>query len=242
LIVIKKHFSETMNMNFLKISFLFAFSLIINISMAKNALPAYIIADPFKANVEYNSNYTNYGLSKTVFNKAITGYNKMAAKGQLRSERYLTICDMTMSSKKKRFFVIDLYNQKVIYNLRVAHGQGSGDEYATNFSNEDDSHKTSLGFYTTGGDYMGENGFSMKLNGRESGFNDNAEQRAIVMHGSDYVDDDYFKSNNRIGRSWGCPALPTKNVKAVINTIKNGTCLFVYHHTTTYTKKSKYLK
>jgi hypothetical protein len=185
---------------------------------------------------------SKYGLNKVVFEKAIKGYNKLTDKGLIKNKRYLTICDMSLSSKKKRLFILDLIKKKVVYNLRVSHGQASGEEYANNFGNEEDSHKTSLGFYTTGGEYEGENGQSMKLNGQEAGFNNNAFNRAIVVHGSEYVTDEYFKENNRIGRSWGCPAISMKNIKTVVNTIKNGSCFFVYHTNTTYHKKSKLLK
>jgi hypothetical protein len=146
---------------------------------------------------------------------------------------------MSLSSKKKRFYIIDLWDKKVKFSLRVSHGQGSGEEYATKFSNIQDSHQTSLGFYVTGGEYEGENGRSLKLLGLENGINDNAYERAIVIHGSEYVTDNYYKENQRIGRSWGCPAISKQNIDGVINTIKNGTCFFIYHPTKEYQKKSK---
>jgi hypothetical protein len=186
-------------------------------------------------------NCAQYGLSKTVFDLAVKGYRKMRNKGLLRNTGYLTICDMSKSSSVKRMFVIDMNKQKVAYHLRVAHGQGSGEEYATKFSNADNSHQTSLGFYTTGGIYTGENGSSLQLNGQEPGFNDQAANRAIVMHGSTYVDDDYFQSNKRIGRSWGCPAIATKKIVPVSGAIKNGSCFFIYHPSNSYLKKSAFL-
>ncbi len=187
-------------------------------------------------------NANKYGLRKEVFEKAIKGYIALKNKGQIKNKRYLTVCDMSLSSKKKRFFVLDLENKKVALCLRVTHGQGSGEEFANKFSNEVDSHQTSLGFYTTGGEYIGNNGTSLKLNGEEPGFNDNAEQRAVVIHGSDYATDEYFKENNKIGRSWGCPAVSKKEITNVIKFIKNGSCFFVYHTDKNYNKKSKLIK
>lgn len=183
-----------------------------------------------------------YGLSKSAFFAAIKGYNKLKTKGLLHNNRYLTICDMSLSSKKKRLFVIDMVTQKIKYCLRVAHGQGSGNEYANKFSNIEDSHQTSLGFYITGGEYTGDNGLSMKLKGQEKGINDNADNRAIVLHGSEYVTDSYYKANQKIGRSWGCPAIDTKLTKPIIQSIKNGSCLFIYHSSKEYRKKSAFIK
>ncbi len=193
--------------------------------------------------IAYNNfKASKYGLKKEVFEKAIKGYETLKAKGQLKNKRYITICDMTMSSKKKRFFVLDVETKKVVYCLRVTHGSASGDEFANQFSNTIDSHQTSLGFYTTGNEYIGENGSSLKLNGLEAGYNDNAFDRAVVIHGSEYATDEYFKANNKIGRSWGCPAISSKEIAKVIKAIKNGSCLFIYHNDKKYHKKSKLLQ
>jgi hypothetical protein len=198
---------------------------------------------PGNNNLPYNNfNASKFGLKKDIFDKAIKGYENLIAKGQVKNKRYITICDMTMSSKKKRFFVLDVETKKVVYCMRVTHGSGSGEEFATKFSNIVDSHQTSLGFYTTGGEYIGENGISLKLNGEESGFNDNAFERAVVIHGSEYATEEYFKNNNKIGRSWGCPAVSSKEIAKVIKLIKNGSCLFIYHNDKTYNKKSKLIK
>lgn len=196
---------------------------------------------------EVSTNYTDYnakkhGLAKDVFDKAIKGYQAMLKQGKLKNKRYITICDMSLSSKKKRFFLLDLQTKKVLFNLRVTHGSGSGEEYATKFSNITDSHQTSLGFYITGNEYIGENGQSLKLHGQESGFNDNAYDRAVVLHGSQYATEEYFKANQKIGRSWGCPAVSDKENAKIIKLIKNGSCLFIYHSDKTYNKKSKLLK
>ncbi len=183
-----------------------------------------------------------YGLKKEVFDAAFKGFNKLKAQSKVKNQRYITICDMSLSSKKKRFYVLDLTTKKVVMNLRVTHGSGSGEEFANKFSNITDSHQTSLGFYITGTEYQGENGQSMKLHGLEAGFNDNAFDRAVVMHGSQYATEEYFKNNNAIGRSWGCPAISAKEIAKAIKLIKNGSCLFIYHSDKQYNKKSKMLK
>jgi hypothetical protein len=208
---------------------------------ADSSIKIPVVGNPAE-NFSYDQfNCARFGLSKPVFDLAIKGYKKMLNKGLLRNTRYLTVCDMSKSSRLKRMFVIDMNKQKVIYHLRVAHGQGSGGEFATKFSNEENSHQTSLGFYTTGSIYTGENGSSLQLNGHEYGINDQAANRAIVIHGSNYVDDEYFQSNNRIGRSWGCPAIATKKITPVTGAIKNGSCFFIYHPSSSYLRKSPYL-
>jgi hypothetical protein len=226
-------------MNFLLQQLLLPF-FILNIHISKSVVNK---PEPIKLTYNYvDFKCATYGLTKEVFEKAINGYNKLVNKGKVKKNNILTICDLSQSSKKKRLYVLDLKNKKVLYNLRVAHGQGSGEEFATSFGNQQDSHKSSLGFYTTGKDYEGENGYSMKLNGIEANINDQAYERAIVLHGSEYVTDEYFKANNKIGRSWGCPAVSSKNSKALIVAIKKGSCFFIYHNNKEYNKKSTYIK
>jgi hypothetical protein len=131
---------------------------------------------------------------------------------------------------------VDLTNNKVVMNTYVAHGRNSGGEYAKRFSNRAESFQSSLGFYITGNTYRGEHGLSLRLEGLEPGFNDRAYKRAIVIHGATYI------GEGSAGRSYGCPAVPAKESKALINTIKNGTCLFIYHPQKKYLQGSKILK
>jgi hypothetical protein len=111
----------------------------------------------------------------------------------------------------------------------VAHGRNSGEEYANSFSNSGDSFKSSLGFYATGEIYIGKHGNSLRLDGLEKGLNDNARSRGVVMHGADYVAENFIKNNQRLGRSLGCPALPIELTDEIINLIKNKSCLYIYH-------------
>ncbi len=125
-------------------------------------------------------------------------------------------------------FVIDLKKEKLLFNTLVAHGKNSGVQYAEVFSNKNRSLMSSPGFYSTAETYFGKHGYSLKLDGLEEGINDHARERLIVIHGADYVSDDFIKMYGRIGRSWGCPALPIKHTEEVINLIKEGSCLYIH--------------
>lgn len=197
-----------------------------------------------KADNIYNK--INFGksepLSREVFYKAYTGYLNLKDAGKLDQDHpIISICDFSLSSNVKRLWVIDLKDSRVLIHSLVAHGQGTGEEFAMKFSNTENSHQSSLGFYVTEDTYIGDNGYSLKLNGMDVGYNDAAYDRAIVMHGADYVCDSYIKSNKRLGRSWGCPAVPAATAKNIINTIKNKTCLYIYYPNKSYLAKSVWL-
>ena len=179
------------------------------------------------------------GLNRQVFNYALKGFNYMSRMGLLKNDRILSIVDYSKPSSEKRLYIIDLQNVKVLYKTYVSHGAKSGKEYANQFSNSIASNKSSLGFYETLGTYIGGNGYSLRLEGIESGFNDNANKRAIVLHGASYVDERLVKSQGYIGRSWGCPAVPPALHRAIIDKIKNGSCLFIYSPNAQYLSHSR---
>ncbi len=181
------------------------------------------------------------GLNIKALEYALKGFNYLQQKGILYNKDILSICDFSQSSKNKRLYVIDIENKKLMLNTYVAHGKNSGSEYANSFSNNPNSLKSSLGFYVTRSTYFGGHGLSLKIDGLEKGFNDKANTRNIVVHGSDYVGDNFVRSNNFCGRSYGCPAVPSQESLMVINTIKNGSCLFIYHPTQKYLKQSRIL-
>ena len=168
------------------------------------------------------------GLSKDAFIEALKGYEVLRSSGKLNNDNMLTIADFSLPSSQKRLFVIDIENLKVLYNTYVAHGRNSGKEYANRFSNTPQSNMSSLGFYVTGKTYYGEHGLSLKLEGEEEGINDNAKNRAIVIHCADYVSEKMIETLGYLGRSLGCPALPKKYSKPIIETIKDGSCFFIY--------------
>lgn len=182
---------------------------------------------------------SNKGLSSEAFEHAIKGFLVLKEKGEFLNNKILSIVDFTKPSTQKRLYVIDLENEKVLFNTYVSHGRGSGQKMAETFSNIPESFQSSLGFYETKGTYEGKNGYSMKLCGLEKGFNNKAEDRAIVMHGADYVSEKFIRSTGYLGRSWGCPALPQELNKPVIEKIKGGTCFFIYSHNNNYLSKSK---
>jgi hypothetical protein len=158
------------------------------------------------------------------FESAFAGYNSVAG----RRRDVLTLIDFTKPSTEQRLWVIDMAGGRVLFRSHVAHGQGSGENYATRFSNVSGSHQSSPGLYLTGDTYIGRNGYSMLLDGLEPGVNDNARARAIVVHGADYADPEVIPSTGRLGRSWGCPALPRKLARPIIDSIKGGSVLYIY--------------
>lgn len=182
-------------------------------------------------------------LNEEVFFKAVTGFENMKKAGLLNGDSHLlTVCDFSMSSNTKRLWVIDMNEKKVLFNSLVAHGKNTGEEFATNFSNTESSLQSSLGFYITDATYDGDNGYSLRLLGMDKGFNDAAYRRAIVMHGADYVSEEFAAMHKRIGRSWGCPAVPRDLTKPIINTIKGRNLLFIYYPDQNYLSKSEWLK
>jgi hypothetical protein len=181
-------------------------------------------------------------LSFEVFDKAYRGYVNLRNEGKINDEkRIISICDFNLPSTENRLWVIDLDKKKVLFNTYVAHGQGSGEAYAKVFSNNNNSHQSSLGFYVTGDVYTGEHGTSLRLVGMDEGFNDAALDRGIVVHAADYVCDKYVCQNHRLGRSWGCPAVAPQLSMPIINTIKDKTCLFIYYPETKYLKNGYWL-
>lgn len=182
-------------------------------------------------------------LQSDVFTKAYLGFTNLKKEGKLDEDsNLLTICDFSLSSAEKRLWIIDLNEKKVLFNSLVAHGKNTGEEFAQKFSNTESSLQSSLGFYITETTYNGSNGYSLKLLGMDSGYNDAALQRAIVMHGADYVSEDFIKNQKRLGRSWGCPAVPRALAEPIINTIKGKNCLFIYYPDSQYLSSSKWLK
>jgi len=207
----------------------------------KKVEPAASSSLEIAANLIYDSlKLSSLGLSKEAMNMAYKGQQYLADHGLLNNEDVIAICDFTQSSKARRLYIVDTKNFRVLMNTYVAHGRNSGLDYAENFSNRPESLQSSLGFYVTKGTYFGKHGLSLKLSGQEPGFNDNAEQRAVVVHGADYIGGNRL-SSPYMGRSFGCPAVPQEQSEKVINLLKNGTCLFIYHPNQTYLHGSKIL-
>jgi hypothetical protein len=177
------------------------------------------------------------GLSKKVFAMALTGMSKLLSARHIK-DNLLAIVDFSQPSNKKRLYVIDLNNYQLLYNTYVAHGMRSGRAMAQSFSNKPSSEKSSLGFFVTGPAYKGTNGYSLRLTGVEKGINDHAMDRGIVIHGADYVCEGLIESQGFIGRSFGCPAVAQEVSQELIDLLKGGSCLFIYHPSPVYKAKS----
>ena len=194
-------------------------------------------------NVYTALNLASLQLSKDIFSLAIKGLKKLEAEGKLNNPNIITIADYSQSSSKKRLYVIDLKIGKLLFNTYVAHGRNTGEEFAKSFSNEEGSLKSSLGFYITEHPIVGSHtGYALMINGVEKGFNDNAAKRAIIIHSADYATETFIKKHGRLGRSFGCPVLPPDMNKPIIESIKGGTCLFIYHPNNQYISGSALLK
>ena len=161
--------------------------------------------------------------------------------GAVASPRTLTVIDYSRPSTDRRLWVYDLVAHELLYEELVAHGQGSGANVATRFSNIPDTQMTSLGLFVTDTTYVGKNGYSLRLDGLDRGINDRARDRAIVMHGAPYVSDAFVEANGRLGRSWGCPAVSDGVARELIDRVKGGNLVFAYYPDAEWLKTSKYL-
>lgn len=178
------------------------------------------------------------GLEYEAYDLAIRGLDRLMEEGVIVRPEVISIADFSQPSTKKRLYVIDLENKEVLFNTYVSHGRNSGKVNAEKFSNRMSSFQSSIGFYTTSETYRGKHGYSLRLDGVDKGFNDNARNRAIVIHGADYVNEKLIGSQGYIGRSLGCPAVSMDIHKKLINTIKDGTLFFAYHPSENYLRKS----
>lgn len=176
-----------------------------------------------------------------VFDLALGALSCAVKSGAVENPPTLTVIDYSKPSSEKRLWVFDLKSRELIYEELVAHGQGSGAGVATQFSNKPDTHQTSLGLFVTDTTYVGKNGYSLRLDGLDRGFNDRARERAIVMHGAPYVSDGFVKSTGRLGRSWGCPAVSELVAREMIDRVKGGGLVFAYYPDSEWLKSSKFL-
>lgn len=180
-------------------------------------------------------------LNATVLRLALNAAACARTIGAATNDRLLTVIDYSRASTEPRLWVLDLEREQVLFEELVAHGRGSGDNYATRFSNAHGSHQTSLGLFRTADAYVGSNGYSLRLDGLETGVNDRARERAIVMHGAPYVSESHLRTVGRLGRSHGCPALRPGIARTVIDTIKQGSLVFAYYPDKHWLRGSRFL-
>jgi hypothetical protein len=188
-----------------------------------------------------SASLNSIGLERDVFYKAYKGFSYLLYKGLVNNPTILTIADFSQSSRNKRLYVIDLVQKKVVYNTFVSHGKNSGHEMATSFSNLRDSYKSAIGFMLTDDTYNGHCGYSLRFNGMEPGINDQIRSRAIILHGSHYVNGEKADEEGRVGNSLGCPAVPLAECRPIIDYIKGGTVYFIYSPNEDYSATSPVL-
>ncbi len=176
-----------------------------------------------------------------VLNLGIIGYMRLLEEGKIEKGKPLTVIDFSLPSTEKRIWVIDIKNGMILHHDLVSHGRNSGNLMAEKFSNVNSSFMSSLGFYLTGETYFGKHGYSLRLDGLEETFNGNARERAIVIHGADYAEENFAKQTGRLGRSLGCLALPNQSAPVVIDLIKDQSCIFIYGNNIEYLTQSRFL-
>jgi hypothetical protein len=170
---------------------------------------------------------------------AITGFLSLVLAGEIQNPGVLSIIDFSKPSTQRRLFVLDMNNGALLFNTLVAHGRNSGKLLATRFSNRPNSFMSSLGFYLTGDPFIGQHGYSLRLEGKEKGWNDNAFHRSIIIHPADYVSEEHIRQWGYLGRSEGCPAIPEGLDRDIIDSIRGGSCLFIYSPDIRYIHRSR---
>ena len=181
------------------------------------------------------------GLSADVLKLALAATACAVESDAVDAPPTLTVIDYSRPSVEPRLWVFDVATGELLFRELVAHGRNTGENFATKFSNQMDSRQTSIGLFVTDDTYVGSNGYSLRLDGLDAGFNDRARARAIVMHGAPYVSEEIAATQGRIGRSWGCPALRAAIASKVINTIRGGGVIFSYYPDQEWLQTSQFL-
>ena len=181
------------------------------------------------------------GISPQVLNLALGAVNCGVERGDLAPPPTLTVIDYSKPSVEPRLWVFDMTRRELLFNELVAHGRNTGENMSVHFSDAMNSHQSSLGLFVTDETYVGSNGYSLRLNGLEPGFNGRARERAIVMHGAPYVNATLASTQGRLGRSWGCPALREAVARDVIDTIRGGGVVFSYYPDSDWLRSSRFL-
>ncbi|MGL6064345.1 MAG: murein L,D-transpeptidase catalytic domain family protein [Fusobacteriaceae bacterium] len=197
------------------------------------------MSNGYNASYLYNKMSLNGKISYDIFEKALVGRSKISG---LKNENMMVIIDYTKLSDEKRFYVLDLKNEKILYETLVAHGKNSGKKLAVKFSDIPNSYQSSLGFFVTQNTYIGEFGYSLRISGLEKGINSNSKERNIVIHGDKNVNEDFVKTHMFLARTLGCPAIPLDESKEIISKIKDGTLIFIIGNDENYLKKSTLIK
>ncbi len=180
-------------------------------------------------------------LDRKVLALALEARDCAVASDAVEAPARLAVIDYTLPSTQKRLWIFDVERGQLLYAEHVAHGRGSGDNMATRFSNKEGTYQSSIGLFATAETYLGENGYSLRMDGLEPGINDRARERLLVMHGADYVDPQQALRQGRLGRSWGCPAVRKAVAQGVIDSLKQGQLVFAYANDAAWLNGSRYL-
>ena len=207
-------------------------------ALSNNGLAAK--ADTLDQKAEHIASKTD-NLKPSVVKLAMEAFYNSKKLGVATTKSIITVIDYSLPSTEKRLWVVDIDQQKILHTSLCAHGKYSGDNYTTNFSNSFGSKQTSIGLFLTESTYLGKNGLSLKIQGLEKGFNENAEARTIVIHGAPYVNQQFASTVGRVGRSFGCPAIESELAAPIINTIKNGTLVFSFYPDQNWLNSSRFI-
>lgn len=181
------------------------------------------------------------GISPKVLHLAVSALSCAVNSGDIAAPRTLTVIDYSLPSVEPRLWVFGVATGELLFKELVAHGRNTGDNMATRFSDTLNSRQSSIGLFVARDTYVGSNGYSLRLDGLEPGFNSRARERAIVMHGAPYVDASLAATQGRIGRSWGCPALREAVARNVIDTVRGGGVIFSYYPDERWLSTSRFL-
>lgn len=199
----------------------------------------------FAANISKQGLYNSLAqaapeLNPLVLQSALSAMQCAVNNGASPAEN-LAVIDYSQPSTARRLWIFDLQKKTLVLRDLVAHGQKSGENFATQFSNNEGSHQSSLGLFRTQESYQGANGYSLRMDGLEPGFNDSARDRAIVIHPASYVNPLWSQTQGRIGRSQGCPAVRPQIARTVVDKLKDGQFMFAWYPDQKWLQSSAYL-
>jgi hypothetical protein len=132
--------------------------------------------------------------------------------------RYVVMIDYSKPIYAERLYIVNTKQQRIEMTSVVSHAFKSGMVYAKDFSNVEETFKSSLGVYLTESTYYGEYGYSLVLKGLDK-TNSNAKKRKIIFHSSKRM---------RTAYSLGCFAVPDKKSRKIIEMIKGGSLVYAY--------------